>query len=45
MKKIPLCLIIGCLAFAMQDFPISAFHVDDSTWFQGAGEDSLGFLK
>jgi hypothetical protein len=45
MKKIPLCLIIGCLAFAQQYFPIAAFHVNDTTWFQEADADSLGFLK
>jgi len=33
------------MLFAQQYFPISAFHVNDTTWFEGAGEDSLGFLK
>jgi len=33
MKKILLCLAVGGLVFAQQYFPISAFHVDDSTWF------------
>ncbi len=42
MKKILLCLAVGGLAFAQQYFPISAFHVDDTLWFEGAGEDSLG---
>ena len=42
MKKVLFSLIIGSLVFAMQDFPISAFHVNDTTWFQGAGADSLG---
>jgi len=43
MKKILLCLAVGGLAFAQQYFPISAFHVDHTLWYQGAGEDSLGF--
>jgi len=43
MKKILLILTLGSLAFAQQYFPISAFHVDDTLWYQGLGEDSLGF--
>ncbi len=42
MKRVLFCLIMGCFAFAQQYFPISAFHVDDTLWFQGAGADSLG---
>jgi hypothetical protein len=33
---------IGSAFSQMNDFPISAFHVDDTTWFTGAGADSLG---
>lgn len=43
MRKILFVLILAGLAFAQQYFPISAFHVDDTLWFEGAGEDSLGF--
>jgi len=39
-----LCCFSGTL-FAQQEFPIYAFHVKDSTWFERTGRDNLGFLK
>jgi len=36
-----LCCFISFL-FAQEDFPISAYQCVDTTWFEGAGEDSLG---
>lgn len=43
-KYVPI-IICGLAMFlsAQQTFPVCAFHVDDTLWFEGAGEDSLGF--
>jgi len=45
-SKFVFCIIIswGTL-FAQGYYPVFAFHCKDTTWFKGAGKDSLGFLK
>ena len=34
--------ILVSILFGQQEYPVCAFHVKDSTWFNSVGEDSLG---
>jgi hypothetical protein len=45
MKYYRYVILFFCLSgilFGQQTFPISAFQCKETTWFEGAGEDSLG---
>jgi hypothetical protein len=44
-KYVILFFCISGILFGQQTFPISAFQCNETTWFEGAGADSLGLLK